>query len=440
MNLSPSYLIDSLAAFAVGGSAGAKRESILLQMADSVISYKAARRSREGTQIHDFFLRDGNTPLTRICADASVLRLSEIDTIHRASCVTSAALSIPVVWHLTDSASFQAMADSELAIDAAYVGQEIAIGVAMACGGAKIMSRGLWPSYLVAPIGAAAVAGRMLGLSEPRMRHALTMAIAQCTGAGGKTSGERPGRWMIFGDAVRRGCLAALAAQDGIDGDVALLDRTWLDNVAGIAGTADAEWITSIGTGNLVDEISFKPHCSAKQALSSIHGLRQLLDDGVTSQSISSIAVSVPTAYAAMIDRKDARSSRIASMVSAPWQLALTALKPELLDDVARDSIAEDASLVEFAKKVTVKADASLDALYPQQYAARLVVELHDESQFREIFVRNSPGDPELGFDADDVLDKCRRVLGNAEDESVIRDMLGANQISSQLPEENLLH
>jgi 2-methylcitrate dehydratase PrpD len=50
--------------------------------------------------------------------------------------------------------------------------------VALAMGSARLLARGLWPSYLVAPFGAAATAGRMLGLSPERMTHALALAIA----------------------------------------------------------------------------------------------------------------------------------------------------------------------------------------------------------------------------------------------------------------------
>jgi hypothetical protein len=174
------------------------------------------------------------SPLGRVVANAAVMRLTEIDDIHRASCVTVSALTVPVaVAFATDDTSPAQF------FDALYVGHELALRLALAAGGARLLTRGQWPSLIVAPFGAAATAGRLLGLSPARMRHALALAVSSAPRQPGRFQGTRSGRWWLFGEAVRSGCMAAMAAADGIDGDPEMLSAEWLKSVGGDLAAPD---------------------------------------------------------------------------------------------------------------------------------------------------------------------------------------------------------
>jgi 2-methylcitrate dehydratase PrpD len=234
------------------------------------------------------------------------------------------------------------------------------------------------------------------------------LALAQVPRAPGSFRGQRPGRWLLFGQAVRNGCVAALAAADGIDGDPDLLDAAWLQGIGGDLARADALQSPEL----LTEGLSIKPHPSAKQALAAIHGLQQLLANGVVqAEQIEAIEVHVPPAYAAMLDRDPPSTSRLARLVNVRWQLALAALQPDALDDVAReDERTGDARLQAFAARVRVLPDAGLDALYPAAFPARLVVQAAGQSHERRVI--DSPGDPAQAFDDAQLLDKARRVLG----------------------------
>ncbi len=398
--------IDALTDFAVHASAQGhqQREARLaLHLADAVLARLAGAATGEGQALYRFYERSSPGPLGRVAADASVTRLTEIDDIHRATCVTVSALTAPVALAFCDPNCTRARL-----FDALFVGQELALRLASALGGARLLTRGLWPSFLVAPLGAAATLARLHGLPPAQMRQALALAIAQVPRVPGKFIGARPARWMLFGEAVREGCVAALAAADGMEGDPGLLDAAWLQAVGGeLADVARLrpDYILS-------DGLSIKPHASAKQGLSALHGMQQLLNDPRFSpERIEAIEVHVPPAYAPMLDRDPPRSTRLASLVSAPWQLALAAFQPALLDDVARASWPDDARLDAFAARVRVVANPALDALYPATYPARLVV--HAAAGAREeLLVSESPGDPARAFDATQLIDKARRMLG----------------------------
>jgi 2-methylcitrate dehydratase PrpD len=393
--------LDALALYAATASAEGHSA---LHLADAALALEAGLRTSEGQALRRFSERIERSPLQRAQLFASALRLTEIDDIHRPSAVTAGAIALPAVLAMRGVAP---EAETQRLGAAFHVGQELSIRLAMALGGAGLLTKGLWPSYLVAPFGAAAAAGRVLGLSAERMRHALALALSQTPQAIGRSVGARPGRWLLFGNAVRAGCLAALAAADGIDGDPGLLTADWLVRSG---GPPAPDWLTV--EMPLSAALSIKPHAAAKQTLAAIEGLRWMLADGIDPGAIETIEVAVPRAYAAMVDREPPDASRIASLISLRGQLALTALRPDLLDDVGRARFVWDAALQAFAARVTVVADPDLDALYPACWPARL--RLRARGREREILVADSPGDPALPYGPAELEDKARRVLGDA--------------------------
>ena len=72
--------------------------------------------------------------------------------------------------------------------------------------------------YLAAPLGAAAVASRLLGLSTEATAHALAAAITLTSGASGRARAPSS-RWLTLGCAAQNGVLAALGARRGLRGD-----------------------------------------------------------------------------------------------------------------------------------------------------------------------------------------------------------------------------
>jgi 2-methylcitrate dehydratase PrpD len=404
----------------------AARAQLLLHVADGVLALLAGQGTSEGRALQAFLLRTDPGALGRAALQAAQMRHTEIDDIHRPTAVTPTAIALPA------ALAFAGQASLDRFLDAVYVGQGIAVHAAAAMGGSALLARGLWPSYLAAPLGAAAAAGRMLGLAPDRMAHAMALALAQTPRAPGRTQGDRPGRWLLFGQAVRAGCLAAAAAQDGVDGDPALLRA---DALAAMGGPGvDAAPPRLAEAANVLEALSIKPHCGAKQGMAAVHALQRLLAAGVAADSIEQVDVHVPAAYAAMLQREPAQNGRLASIVNVGWQLALAALRPALLDDIQRQPVPADADLLAFAARVRVHADPALDPLYPAQWPARVVVTTG--SRRHEALVSDSPGDPAAPLNAADLRAKAARVLGAGHpDRSWVNRALALGTDTSAWPE-----
>jgi 2-methylcitrate dehydratase PrpD len=143
---------------------------------------------------------------------------------------------LPSILHPSAVVIPAAMAAAELRgasgrelLDATAVGMEVAIRAADGMG-SRAMDRGWHVTGIIGPIGAAAAAGRVLGLDEARMASALSIAACQGSGVlaalGSMTKSLHPGR------AAANGLEAAYLASAGVS--------VTADLLAGGPGLAEA--------------------------------------------------------------------------------------------------------------------------------------------------------------------------------------------------------
>jgi 2-methylcitrate dehydratase PrpD len=85
--------------------------------------------------------------------------------------------------------------------------------------GSSALASGWHPTTLFGHLGAAAVAGRIMGLDEDKMINALGLAYHQCGGAGSGVADGALAKRMGPGLAARAGITAALMAERGITGE-----------------------------------------------------------------------------------------------------------------------------------------------------------------------------------------------------------------------------
>lgn len=401
-------VISELASFVTGAKASAlsaaERERLRLHFTDTVVAALAGARIPEGRALNS--LDDGLAG--GIGRQAATVRLTEIDDIHLPSCTTPSSSVIPVA--LVLAAFTQKFGADEIA-SAIWVGTEAMIRFGTAIRGPQVLYRGIWPTYLGAPLAAAATASRLLGLNESRTAHALSLACMSMAGGVGRIHGAPSGRWLLFAQAVAAGVSAAEAAKAGYCGDPYLLDKDWLTDTHGIAFVRE-QLKAPAGASSVYAGLSMKPFCSARQAIAAVEAFREVLRSGVECGAITKVRVRVPPAYAGMIATRAEPGARQSTMVSAAHQIALAALAPDRLYEVDRSVARSDAAemaLAQFAARVEIVADAALATFYPQHWPAEVEVEAGGKT-FRHRVVE-ATGDPQRPLGRDDVHDKAHRVL-----------------------------
>ena len=133
----------------------------------------------------------GRQPLDRIALGVAMTRLTEIDDIHMPSCTTPSSVVVPTALAI---AGHLQLRDARTFTHALYAGYEVMTRFGVAISGPSILTRGIWPTYLAAPLCAAAVTARLLGLTAEKTANALGIALTMISGApGGPLENRRGG-------------------------------------------------------------------------------------------------------------------------------------------------------------------------------------------------------------------------------------------------------
>jgi len=382
----------------------AEQERLRLHVTDTVLAALAGSSIPEGKALQRF--GEARSLADRIARCAATIRLTEIDDIHLQSCVTPSAGIVPVALMLAANGG---AADAAEVSSAIWAGTEIATRFGMAVSGPKILYRGIWPTYLVVPVAAAATASRLFGLNAERMSHALSLAVMMTAGGIGHIHGAPSGRWFLYANAIAGGIAAAEAARADYHGDPGLLDRDWLTDTHGIA--LDRSRLTDkLGQGSVYSELSMKPFCSAKQGIAAVQAFSSIVQaEQIRADAITRVRVYVPPAYVGMLSTRAEPGARQTTLVSVAHQIALCALAPMQLFDVNRSAAAFDASVAQLSAKVEVVPDKELEAFYPLHWPAE--VEVQTASKSFRYRVTAAAGDPETPLSPSDLEDKGHRVL-----------------------------
>ncbi|MGH6768959.1 MAG: MmgE/PrpD family protein [Xanthobacteraceae bacterium] len=382
----------------------AERAAQRRHVADTLLAAVAGARTTEGRALRQVL---PHAAVADACGMlAAVVRHTEIDDIHTPSCTTPSSVTAPTALALARDGG---AVDADAVAAAIWIGTELMTRLGVAIDGARVLYRGLWPTYFTAPLGVAAIASRIKGLSEEQTAHALSLALMLSAGRSGRFHGALPGRSVILALAVSAGVRAADAAAHGVGGDPSLLDGPWLADAHGIEAKLDA-LTAGLGEASCYRALSLKPFCSAKQAIAAIEGLTALVGEGVALGSITKVRVRVPPPYARMIATKAEAGARASTIVGAAFQMGLAVHARERLYDIERAGALNEAAAA-FAGKVEIVPDEALLALFPANFPAEVEVDAGGKTVRKRITA--ALGDPSRPLDDAQLADKAQRVLAH---------------------------
>jgi 2-methylcitrate dehydratase PrpD len=407
----------------------ATRQRLAIHLLDTVAAWMAGRATEEGVLLARLKSapRDSLPVLTdhaldRIALACATTRLTEVDDIHMPSCVTPSSVVVPVALVFASGQSQQP--NRQTFAEALRAGYEVMTRFGAAIGGPRIVYQGIWPTYFTAPLGAAAVAARLLGLDAARTADALGIALTMTSGAPGGPSPASP-RWLLLGLAARAGCVAALAAAEGFTSDRTLLNGDWMIRTHGIDCTTAMLMAAVNPAADAVAFLSLKPYCAAKQCIAAIEAFRELLAQGVSPGEIAALRIAVPPAYAGMIGHPHASKGRMARITSVAYNIALAAYEPEALGDVSRPDRTSNPQVAAFMERVEVVPDQELTRYYPQRWPARAEADLVGDRTAVSVVI-DAPGDPSRALDIRGVREKFHRYADGSMDQAAADQLADA--------------
>jgi 2-methylcitrate dehydratase PrpD len=387
------------------------RELVELHVIDTLGAWIASTQTPEGRMLLRFraamrALAGADALALDLATRCALARLSEIDDIHLASMTTPGAIVIPAALTL---AAWTPAATADDAIAAMLAGYEAMTRLGRAIDGPTALYRGIWPTYFAAPFAVAAVAARLRKLDAGAAANALALALTLAAPSVGHHNAATGARWFALGNAARNGLSAALAAEQGFTADRALIEGRFFPDVYGI--TPDTATLTDgLGECDALNEVSFKPWCAARQTMAATQALKELIEGGVSVDSIDAIKIGVLPQHHKMIDHGVIAGDRTSHLTSVQYTLAVAALAPERAFALSPPDVPP--AMRDFMGKITVAPDESLVAEYPRRWPARVTVTAGGARHER--LVGDVPGDPTRPFDRARIREKLLRFAGAA--------------------------
>jgi len=345
-------------------------------------------------------------------------RSTEIDDIHLSSCTTPGSAIVPAALDLAARGALRTWGEFSTAVLAGY---EVLIRLGVAINGPVVLGEGIWPTYFSAPLGSAAAASRAYGLSAAGTAGALSTALSFCTGTSMPAHPEKSSRWFVFEAAVGNGVSAARAARDGQPGSADLLER-YGARIAGVR-ISKTRLLAGLGRRFWFDETGFKAYAIARQALAAVEAARELAAaESIDPSAIMEIRVGVPLPQLRIIDRPEAPQTRIASIASVQFQIALALLAPERLLDVCRRPPFVDDRIGRLMAKVTARHEPRLDQYYPAAWPGQ--VEIRTGRRRLRHTILYPRGDARNPFHWEDVVEKFQRLAQPKLDQQAVKGLI----------------
>jgi 2-methylcitrate dehydratase PrpD len=375
------YVVEKLAAWAVGARATPFADEVWHQARRAVIDWHAAlypgavmppatllERSRAEDLGHgEARLALGRKATLRAAAfiNGTAAHAAEVDDIFRDGIYHPGAPTIAAAHALASGAP--------QFLRSVVVGYEISTRIAAAMGRAHYR---YWHNTgTIGCFGAAAAAAEALGLDARRFAHALATVATFSAGLQQAFRMESMSKPLHAGHAAEAGVSAALAAREGVTGS--------LDVMEGEAGYGRAmgeapDWARALGDlGERfnITRMTVKNHACCGHAFAAIDGALaiknrlQLAPSEIEKVEVATYRSGLEVAhYESPASAAQARFSLKYTVASAlvHGSVRLAAFEPERLRDPLTRSLMH---------KISIRLDPELDAAFPAQRAARVAIQ-----------------------------------------------------------------
>ena len=306
-------------------------------------------------------------------------------------------------------------ASGEATLAAIIAGVEVMCCVGLAVPG-RFHARHYHPTSLAGGFAAAAVAGKLRGLSDDQLVHAFGICGSQ---AGGIIEYLADGSWtkrLHPGWAAHAGVVATLLAEAGFTGPESVFEGAHGFYQA-FAGGHDAErleaLLENLGRVWELEQLTFKPYpCGSIAHPYMDCALRLRERHGIRPEQIAEIRCRtaegpLPRLWEP-IDAKRRPSNGYAAKFSLPYLIAVILVKGRAGLAEFTDSAAADPAVLDIAMRVGYEIDPTID--YPRQFVGDVTVRLRDGRTFAERQDRPRGG-PDLPMSREEIEAK---FLGNA--------------------------
>ena len=294
----------------------------------------------------------------------------------------------------------------------------VALGFDFACrmGRAALVHRE--SGFLSAPnfFGAAASAGKIIGLNEPAMKHALGLALMQVTPEGYGIREGLNNKGIEVGFEARAGVFAALMAERGLAGPGEPIEgNRWGFYGVFHRGLYNEALLTvDLGTVFAVSTVSQKPYPGCRFIHTAISATLDLVKENeINADDVEKVTVyhgPIAQAVCAPLDIKRKPENAIRTQHSLPWSVASAIVYGKVGIEPFTEDALRDVRILNLAQKVVPRLAPELAQI---PVAEPAIVEIR--ARGGKIYTKRvdiAPGDPEAPMSFEDVVEKFNYCCG----------------------------
>lgn len=352
----------------------------------------------------------------------------ELDDIHKASIVHAATVIMPAAIAVAEWKQLS----GKVLLEAIIVGYEVAFRV-----GETVTPSHYYYFHNTATcgiFGAAAAVAKLLGLTKAQIVEALGSAGTQAAGLWEFIEDGAMSKQLHPGKAAMNGILSALLAQRGFTGATKIFEgrRGFFE---AMAEQYDVTRMTkNLGEEYKIMENAFKVHASCRHTHAAMD-LALQLNEKVAARGIEQIEQVHVGAYKVALDITDAHNPQTiyAAKFSMQFCVALALVRGKGGLTAFNDDTLHDATIRQLMGLLTVEVDADIDAQYPREWGAKLVVTWKDgtKDELQSAFPK---GDPENPLTKVDFIEKFHELvpLEAVQKEQILTVLLHLEEIDVQ--------
>jgi 2-methylcitrate dehydratase PrpD len=322
----------------------------------------------------------------------------ELDDSHSPSRTHSAAVLVPAVLAAAEHAGGSTGADILAGLVGGY---DVSVRVSKAMGPQAQYDKGFHPTSVCGAIGATAAAGRVVGLSEDQMHHALTLATSQ---ASGLLTWQDDSTHMIKsfqpGTAARNAVTAVLFAEQGFQGirEVFTGRHTPLRTFGG-PEPEPGLLVDALGERYDIRETSIKRHACGGHTHAALDALLTIMaEHGLVAADIDHIDVQMPRGGILIVDDNPLLIANVQYVLAVAAHVGL--VKREHF----RTAWTDNPDVLALKQKVTLRGSDELDTRFPAMKGAIVTVQSRGRSFTQQY--DSPPGSPMRPLSVDEIKGK----------------------------------
>lgn len=358
---------------------------------DSVIN-TVRRLGLDGGSSRVFGDDRGYTPSGAALINGTLAHSLDFDDTHARGSIHSSAPIVPAAL----AAGEMVGANGEDVLLGIVAGYEVQIRLSLALVPTDHYDRGFHPTATCGAFGAAAAAGRVLGLNTEQMVNAFGAAGSQASGSMQFLANGAWNKRFHVGHAAQSGLTAAVLAEHGYLGSAQAIE--------GKAGFLNAyspnpkPELAVAGLGEIWETMALavKPYPSCRYTHAALDGLIALkAKNELNPNDIERVEVGLPETGWKIVGVPEAVKQHPTNVVdgqfSMPFCAAVVLRQGSLGWDDYADHLGDDSTL-DFCKKVSTIVDPRAEAEFPRNMSA--VVRVRSQGQDLESFVAVPKGEP----------------------------------------------